>query len=207
MVSTSWLEKRKKHVPLAHPGWCRFRPILSLPTRNPAGSSVWKTSAPMIRGWSRIKPWGRMLKILVLGDSRNGACLIPNVYTYIYIYVYIYIHICIYIYISMYIYIYFYVYIYIYVRIYHICSLPRIMVILHGSSKSFFPRHFYKRLHFDLVMGPRVWHERAEAAGFQVVHWEDLSGLDDLDCARLGMSNLSNFSHRWGWTCLWLIYG
>lgn len=35
-------------------------------------------------------------------------------------------------------------------------------------------RHFYKRLHFDLVMGPRAWHERAEAAGFQVVHWENL---------------------------------
>ena len=39
------------------------------------------------------------------------------------------------------------------------------------------PRHFYKRLHFDLVMGPRAWHERAEAAGFQVVHWENLRDL------------------------------
>ena len=43
-----------------------------------------------------------------------------------------------------------------------------------GRGPSGRSRHFYKRLHFDLVMGPKTWHERAEAAGFQVVHWEDL---------------------------------
>ena len=35
-------------------------------------------------------------------------------------------------------------------------------------------RHFYKRLHFDSVMSPATWRSKAEAAGFQVEHWEDL---------------------------------
>mmetsp|Transcript_27405 Transcript_27405/g.51315 ORF Transcript_27405/g.51315 Transcript_27405/m.51315 type:complete len:139 (+) Transcript_27405:194-610(+) len=35
-------------------------------------------------------------------------------------------------------------------------------------------RHFYKRLHFDVVLGPGEWKRKAEAAGFSVEVVEDL---------------------------------
>ena len=35
-------------------------------------------------------------------------------------------------------------------------------------------RHFYRRLHFDKVIGPREWLRKAEAAGFIVSFYEDL---------------------------------
>lgn len=35
-------------------------------------------------------------------------------------------------------------------------------------------QHFYKRLHFDKVLGPAEWQRKAETAGFSVEHVEDL---------------------------------
>ena len=110
----------------------------------------------------------------------------------------------------MYIYIYILIYIYIYILYPHIhvyiiwvlciCHQKTWLIIPthHPSSQLIIqrhpplflasnanaqtvPRHFYKRLHFDSVMSPATWRSKAEAAGFQVEHWEDLSHLAEED--------------------------
>lgn len=58
---------------------------------------------------------------------------------------------------------------------------PPPLFLASNANAQTVPRHFYKRLHFDSVMSPATWRSKAEAAGFQVEHWEDLSHLAERD--------------------------